>query len=45
VTKRSTSELLWRGIYTDDELTASKLVGRLPADAKKLLAEYPPKKK
>ena len=45
VTKRSTNELVWRGVYTDDESTAGKLAGKLPSDAKKLLSEYPPKKK
>lgn len=35
---------VWRGVYRDDESTGSKLVQKLPADARKLLAKYPPKK-
>jgi uncharacterized protein DUF4136 len=35
---------VWRGVYRDDENTGSKLVQKLPEDAKKLLAKYPPKK-
>ncbi len=35
---------IWRGVYRDDESTGSKLVQKLPEDAKKLLAKYPPKK-
>jgi hypothetical protein len=35
---------IWRGVYRDDEGTGSKLVRKLPEDAKKLLAKYPPKK-
>jgi hypothetical protein len=36
---------VWRGVYKDAEETGSKLVQRLPEDAKKLLSEYPPKKR
>ena len=35
---------IWRGVYRDDESTGSKLVQKLPEDAKKLLAKYPPRK-
>jgi hypothetical protein len=35
---------IWTGVYRDDESTGSKLVQKLPEDAKKLLARYPPKK-
>jgi hypothetical protein len=35
---------VWRGVYRDDENTGSKLVQKLPEDAKKLIARYPPKK-
>lgn len=35
---------IWRGVYRDDEGTGSKLVRKLPEDARKLLAKYPPKK-
>jgi hypothetical protein len=45
LTSRATNSLAWYGIYTDDERDAAKLAKRLPGDAKKLIAEYPPKKK
>jgi len=32
---------VWRGVYRDDEKTGSKLVQKLPDDAKKLIAKYP----
>jgi hypothetical protein len=32
---------IWRGVYQDDERTGSKLVNKLPEDARKLLAKYP----
>ena len=35
---------VWSGVYRDDERTGSKLVQKLPEDATKLLARYPPKK-
>jgi Domain of unknown function (DUF4136) len=35
---------IWRGVYRDDEKTGSKLVQKLPEDAQKLIARYPPKK-
>jgi Domain of unknown function (DUF4136) len=37
--------LIWRGVYRDNERNASKLTQKLPDDAKKLIAEYPPKGK
>jgi len=37
--------LLWRGTYRDEESGGPKLAQKLPGDAKKLLSEYPPKKK
>ncbi|HLQ77999.1 MAG TPA: DUF4136 domain-containing protein [Terriglobia bacterium] len=37
--------LVWRGIYRDEESNGPKLAQKLPGDAKKLLSEYPPKKK
>ena len=43
LTKPGDPAPVWRGIYRDDERTGSKLVEKLPADAKKLLAKYPPK--
>jgi hypothetical protein len=36
-------ELVWRGVYRDDERTGAKLVEKLLTDATKLLAKYPPK--
>ena len=32
---------VWRGVYRDDERTGSKLVSKLPDDARKLLEKYP----
>jgi hypothetical protein len=32
---------VWRGVYRDDEQTGSKLVQKLPADARKLIEKYP----
>ena len=45
MTSRATNGLVWHGIYTDDEGNAAKLAKKLPDDAKKLISEYPPKKK
>jgi len=36
---------VWRGTYRDDENTGSKLMLKLPEDAKKLLARYPQRSK
>ena len=33
---------VWRGMYRDDEGTGSKLMQKLPEDAKKLIDRYPP---
>ena len=41
----SGSSLVWHAIYTDSEGDAAKLAKKLPADAKTLISEYPPKKK
>lgn len=38
-------ELVWRGIYRDDESSAAKISNKLPDDIKKLFSDYPPKKK
>ena len=35
---------VWRGTYRDDEKTGSKLVEKLPEDAKKLIDKYPRRK-
>lgn len=32
---------VWRGVYRDDESTGSRLVVKLPEDARKLIAKYP----
>ena len=37
--------LVWHGVYRDPRDSAAKLAQKLPAGAKKLLSEYPPKKK
>jgi hypothetical protein len=39
------SLLVWRGVYRDDENNSTKFAQKLPGDAKKLLSQYPPKKK
>ena len=38
-------ELVWRGVYRDDESNAGKISEKLPDDIKKLFSDYPPKKK
>ena len=38
-------DLVWRGVYRDDESNASKISNKLPDDIKKLFSDYPPKKK
>jgi hypothetical protein len=38
-------ELVWRGIYRDDESNPGKVSNKLPDDVKKLFSDYPPKKK
>ena len=42
---REKNALVWEGIYRDREDTASGLARGFPADARMLLAQYPPKKK
>jgi hypothetical protein len=37
--------LLWRGVYHDTEMDAQKLAAAVPADAAKLLAQYPGKRR
>jgi len=39
------AKLVWHGTYRRDGETAAKLAEKLPDDAKKLLSQYPPKKK
>jgi hypothetical protein len=43
--QRSGRELVWRGIYRDDENNPAKLSNRLGDDIKKLFKDFPPKKK
>jgi hypothetical protein len=38
-------DLVWRGIYRDDESNPGKISNKLPDDIKKLFSDYPPKKK
>ena len=42
--ERDGRNLVWRGIYTDEEGDAAKLAKKLTDDVKKLFEEYPPKK-
>lgn len=39
--RRGDADPVWRGVYRDDERTGSKLVNKLPDDARKLLEKYP----
>jgi hypothetical protein len=41
MTRFGESDPVWRGLYRDDETTGSKLVQRLPEDARKLIDRYP----
>jgi len=41
LTKPGEKNPVWHGIYRDDEPTGSKLMLKLPEDAKKLIARYP----
>ena len=43
--KRPGRELVWRGIYRDDESNASKISSNLPKDIQKLFDKYPERKK
>ena len=45
ITRRDTKAMIWHGVYTDDESNAAKLARKLPSDAKKLLSDFPKKKK
>jgi len=38
-------DLVWRGIYRDDESNPGKISNKLPDDIKKLFSDFPPKKK
>jgi hypothetical protein len=43
--KRDTKTLVWRGVYRDDESNNTKLAQKFPADARKIISEYPPRQK
>jgi len=42
--RREPSLLVWEGIFHENEINGSKFAQQLPADVKKLLTKYPPKK-
>jgi hypothetical protein len=44
-TNAATDTIVWHGQYIDDEETSAKIEKHLPENVKKLLSEYPPKKK
>ena len=41
LSKPEETEPVWRGVYRDDENTGSKLMQKLPDDARKLIDRYP----
>ncbi len=43
--ERDSRDLVWRGVYTDEESNADKLSKKLGDDVKKLFEKYPPEKK
>ncbi len=43
--RRDSKELLWRGVYRDDEKKPAKLSDHLPRNVAKLFEKYPPGKK
>jgi hypothetical protein len=43
--ERSGHELVWRGIYRDDESNPAALANRIDGDIRKLFKDFPPKKK
>jgi hypothetical protein len=45
LTTGQSKKLVWHGVYRRPRESAAKLAQKLPEDAKKLLSEYPPKKK
>jgi len=38
-------DLVWRGVYRDDESSPAKISNKLPDDIKKLFSDFPPKRK
>jgi hypothetical protein len=45
ITIRDSNLLIWQALYRDVEDNATRLSRKLPQDAKKLLSQYPPRKK
>jgi hypothetical protein len=45
LTKPDDRSLVWHGVYTDENSSPGKFAEKLPADVKKILSDYPPKKK
>jgi hypothetical protein len=45
MTRRESNDLIWQGVYTDDKSDPAALAGKIPGHVRKLLSEYPPKKK
>jgi len=45
VKRSQTSELVWRGVYNDREKNSARLGQKLADDARKLLSEYPARRK
>lgn len=44
LTDRVTKELVWRGVYRDDESNAKNIAKKIDNDVKELFEKYPPKK-
>jgi len=42
--ERESRDLVWRGIYTDEENDAARISRKLDDDVRKLFEDYPPKK-
>jgi hypothetical protein len=45
LTNAATDTIIWHGQYIDEEETSAMIEKHLPENVKKLLSEYPPKKK
>jgi hypothetical protein len=45
ITKSGATTPVWRGIFADSESNPARLANNLPADARKLMSAYPPKKR
>lgn len=44
LTDRVSKELVWRGVYRDDESNAKSIAKKLDKDVRELFEKYPPKK-